>query len=206
MFVSHNMAAIKSLCPHSILLHNGTVSKTGYTGVVVNHYLNSNEKPMSVNVITDGMRTFSTGEAFFTSLAINNSENTSSDAIPFSSPIAINITIDSKKNINDLVLDLKIVSSEGIELSYSQSNFDQRPAYKTNEGSYLFRAVIENSFQPGNYYLTAGLHHSDGQTIDYLENILAFEILNIGTEDLDYTQNFKLGYFRPTTNWEFTAQ
>jgi lipopolysaccharide transport system ATP-binding protein len=206
LFVSHNMAAIKTLCPHSILLHNGTVSKTGNTGVVVNHYLNSNEKPMSVNVITDAMRSFSTGEAFFISLAINNSLNSSSDAIPFGSPIAIDIKIDSKKNIEDLILDMKIVSSEGIELSHSQSNFDKRPAYKTGEGHYSFRAIIDNSFQPGNYYLTAGLHHSDGKTIDYLENVLAFEILNVGFENNDYTQNWKHGYFRPTTSWEMTPQ
>ncbi len=206
LFVSHNMAAIKTLCPHSILLHNGTVSKMGKTAAVVNHYLNSNEKPMSVNVITEAMRTFSTGEAFFTSLAINSSENDNSDAIAFNTPIAVNITIDSKKNIDDFILDLKVVSAEGIELSHSQSNFDQRQAYKIGEGHTSFRAVMENNFQPGNYYLSAGIHHSDGATIDYLENVLAFEILNVGYDNNDYTQNWKHGYFRPATIWEMTPQ
>jgi len=39
LFVSHNMAAVKSLCKHGILLENGMVKETGDVDTVVGHYL-----------------------------------------------------------------------------------------------------------------------------------------------------------------------
>ena len=39
LFVSHNMAAVKSLCKHGILLENGMVKETGTADEVVAHYL-----------------------------------------------------------------------------------------------------------------------------------------------------------------------
>ena len=39
LFVSHNMASVKSLCHHGILLENGMVKDTGLIDPIVNHYL-----------------------------------------------------------------------------------------------------------------------------------------------------------------------
>jgi len=39
LFVSHNMAAVKSLCKHGVLLENGMVKETGLVDEVVAHYL-----------------------------------------------------------------------------------------------------------------------------------------------------------------------
>ena len=39
LFVSHNMAAVKSLCKKSVLLENGMVKETGDVDTVVGHYL-----------------------------------------------------------------------------------------------------------------------------------------------------------------------
>ncbi|MFZ6665211.1 ABC transporter ATP-binding protein [Peijinzhouia sedimentorum] len=39
LFVSHNMAAVKSLCSRSIFLENGTIGVTGKTNEVIDYYL-----------------------------------------------------------------------------------------------------------------------------------------------------------------------
>lgn len=39
LFVSHNMAAVTSLCPRSILLEQGMISKDGASSDVISHYL-----------------------------------------------------------------------------------------------------------------------------------------------------------------------
>ena len=39
LFVSHNMAAVKSLCKHGILLENGMIKETGMADEVIGHYL-----------------------------------------------------------------------------------------------------------------------------------------------------------------------
>lgn len=41
LFVSHNMEAVRQLCPKAILLKNGKIQKYGKTDEVINHYLNN---------------------------------------------------------------------------------------------------------------------------------------------------------------------
>ena len=43
LFVSHNMAAVRNLCHHGVLLENGRIKKTGEIYDVVDYYLGSNE-------------------------------------------------------------------------------------------------------------------------------------------------------------------
>lgn len=43
LFVSHNMAAVKNLCHHGLLLRNGTVEKWGGIEEVIESYLNQND-------------------------------------------------------------------------------------------------------------------------------------------------------------------
>ncbi len=42
LFVSHNMASIRSLCKHGILLENGSVKSIGEVGDIIDAYLSSN--------------------------------------------------------------------------------------------------------------------------------------------------------------------
>ena len=56
LFVSHNMAAVKSLCKHGILLENGVLKESGDVDTVVGHYLKGdnnveNHKKWDVPVI-----------------------------------------------------------------------------------------------------------------------------------------------------------
>lgn len=43
LFVSHNMASIRALCKHGILLENGCVKSTGEAGDIIDLYLKSND-------------------------------------------------------------------------------------------------------------------------------------------------------------------
>jgi len=44
LFVSHNMAAIASLCTSCVLLENGSISEVGLTSTVISNYLNRNHR------------------------------------------------------------------------------------------------------------------------------------------------------------------
>lgn len=43
LFVSHNMASIRSLCKHGVLLENGSVKSIGEAGDIIDEYLKSND-------------------------------------------------------------------------------------------------------------------------------------------------------------------
>ncbi len=46
LFVSHNMASIRSLCHHGVLLENGGVKHMGEVSEVVNYYISGNSKEL----------------------------------------------------------------------------------------------------------------------------------------------------------------
>ena len=203
LFVSHNMAAIKALCKDVLLLKNGKVGMHGKVSNVVDYYLNVDDKPYAIDVIEDSMHLYSTGEAYIRGLAIRSETGISINAVPFKSAINVEISVEVIKGINDLIADVKIVSIEGIELTQSQTNMNNLGVLNLSKGNYTFMVKIENQFQPGNYFLTVGLHHNnDGKTIDYLETIIGFEVLNFtNSEEGDYLQKWQFGYLRPNTEW-----
>jgi lipopolysaccharide transport system ATP-binding protein len=203
LFVSHNMASVKSLCQKGILMENGMIVKEGPVIHVVEHYLNSGEKPTELGVITDSMHLYASGKIFFRSMVIKSIHTDNLNAIPFDSPISIEFEVECLEPLNNMFFDIKIVSREGIELSISQSNWSEQNYTSFSKGNYRLKAELENQLQPGNYFITIGAHQSDGATMAYLENILGFEVLNISYEnDADYNQNWKHGYFRPRTKWQ----
>jgi lipopolysaccharide transport system ATP-binding protein len=202
LFVSHNMAAVKSLCREAILLQQGKMASQGKVIDIVDTYLHAGAKPAALQDIPDSLRFYSTGEAYFRSIAVLGLDGDTTQAIPFNSPISIDFAIEIIRDIPDLFFDMKVVSREGIELSLSQSSLDNMPLLDLAKGGYSFRAEIGNQFQPGHYYLTVGMHHGNGATIDYLETIIGFEVLNFSYSDgQDYNQSWNHGYFRPVTKW-----
>jgi hypothetical protein len=126
----------------------------------------------------------------------------SEHAIPFSAPIRIDLELETLETLRNLFLDIKVVSREGVELSLSQSNWLGKGYLELPLGRHRVTAEIENTFQPGQYYLTIGAHHSDGATLAYIENIVAFEVLDVSMgEGAGYEQHWRHGYFRPNTDW-----
>ena len=202
LLVSHNMASIKSLCQRGILLHNGLIEKEGFVLDIVDHYLNSGEKPTMLEAIPDDIHMYAYSILYFRSIIVKSIHTDNLNAIPFESPIAIEFEIEVNQLLQNFFFDIKLVSREGVELSISQSNWSSIKHVSLEKGKYRFNAEIENQLQPGFYYITLGAHLSNGATIAYLENIISFEVLYISYEsDFDYNQNWKHGYFRPTTKW-----
>jgi lipopolysaccharide transport system ATP-binding protein len=50
LFVTHNMASVKSLCTSAMLLHNGKINFTGQTNDVISKYLEENSVFTSINL------------------------------------------------------------------------------------------------------------------------------------------------------------
>jgi hypothetical protein len=64
---------------------------------------------------------------------------------------------------------------------------------------------LENKLQPGKYFMTLGAHLSDGLTLEYLENILELNVLNVGINNQNgLIYDFKLGYYRANCKWQIT--
>ena len=113
LFVSHNMAAVRSLCTRGILLNNGIVSYTGNINNTITEYLNKRETNDS-NKIIDYITELKSGIKIF-DIKINGSQHSTSTIKSNQKYIAISID-GSTDNEFDYDLMLTFKSKEGIPL------------------------------------------------------------------------------------------
>lgn len=202
LFVSHNMPSIKALCTRGIILKNGSVDFQGGIQSTIDKYFESTVTMEKMGVIPENFERYNTGEAKITKAAILNNKNEVTDEVFFKAPIKMRFEIKVEKEIPQAIIDVKIVTKEGIIISHSTNVFDGSKAYFLKPGIHNFEAQIDNPIQPGFYSLNCGIHHIEGKTIDYLENFYDFNVLKVASgTDQDYVFNWQQGYVQIPSQW-----
>ena len=202
LFVSHNMPSVKALCTRGVILKHGRVDFQGDIQPTIDKYFESTIKMEKLGIIPDKFERYNTGEAKITKAAILNNKDQPTDEVFFQAAFKMSIEIKVEKKIAEAVIDVKIVTKDGIILSHSINVFDGSKPYVLEVGMHQFETIINNPMQPGFYSLSCGVHHMDGRTIDYLENFYDFTILKIaeGTNE-DYKFNWQQGYIQIPSKW-----
>ena len=204
LFVSHNMAAIKSLCKRTIVLKNGKANFDGEVAEGIAEYLNSSNPGENIGLIEKHHRTINTGVVFFKEVEITNNEFSNGKSIYFNNDIEIKCTVEFLKSFENVLFDIRVISADGVELLHTM-NIYENDFINIKLGLVKISLILENRLQPGKYYITLGAHLSDGATLDYLENILEINVLNVGINNQKgLIYDFKLGYYRPNTKWKIT--
>jgi lipopolysaccharide transport system ATP-binding protein len=203
IFVSHNMVSIKSLCNKGVLLENGKVKFVGNTNETINNYFSSASKTKQKGVILNNFKRYNTGEIKIQKIQILNSNSEQIDDILFKNRIRIKIKLECFKTVNKTLLDIKIVSNDGIIITDSISSFQNQEFLNIDIGTHEFLVEIENYLQPGSYSLTVGAHYDNGISIDVLENIYDFNVLKISnSNDSDYKYGWVNGWINLDSKWK----
>lgn len=108
LFVSHNMAAVKSLCDQGILLENGRITSAGTTDHVVKHYFGTNRDAYNFrncNISFDGFTLLSAG--------IRNSEKNYDLEISRDKKIVLEFNFILEEEIEGLYFNIKLKDEEG---------------------------------------------------------------------------------------------
>lgn len=202
LFVSHNMAAVKSLCKRAIVMQHGTLAYDGTVSDGIAHYLSGLNSGENKGQIESYHRTHNTGKVFYRKISILNPEFENGNVIYFNEPIKISCELEFLEHYSNIMFDLRIISIEGIELAHSMNTYEDS-FYEVKSNSVNYEVEIENNFQPGKYFLTFGVHLSDGLTLDYLENVVELNVLNVSKNNkTGLIYDFKLGYVRPNAKWK----
>ena len=176
LFVSHNMAAVSSLCTRSILLSQGFVQSDGNTKDVTEEYIklgigatNSHRiRESTDNIYIDewringacenGMALTSAGEEFQVEIEVNNKE--------LSINVAMGIAVDDKF---------------GTRLFGCLSS-EHGKIFHLPIGRSTLRCHIQNTpLNVGQYALTVAIHsYPSGKVLDRLNNCHYFDVLDSG--------------------------
>ncbi len=202
LFVSHNMASIKSLCTRSILLSNGNIVFNGDVSESISKYLSLSNSGENNGTIESRHRTINTGNVFFRTIKVRNEEFENGNTIYFDHNIRIGCLLECRKNIDNVFFDARIISSEGIEILHTMNIYEGN-LINVKKGEIKFEIEIENKLQPGKYFMTFGVHESSGLSLDYIENVVELNVLNVAKNNgKGLSFDFKLGYYRPNTIWK----
>lgn len=203
LFVSHNMASMKSLCKKGILMDKGGISFQGTMNETVEYYLSSRTKSLSDGKIEKGNSAINTGQVNYTRAKLFDNSGKNIDTVLYLSPIQVEMEIDSKEAFRDVILDIRIVSSDGIEIAHTMNKYQTNLSPSLNQGISVYRCSIENMLQPGNYSMTLGIHLTNGKTLEYVENVCPFSVSRIGVGDKEnFHFDFPLTYVRFNSTWQ----
>jgi lipopolysaccharide transport system ATP-binding protein len=202
IFVSHNMVSIKSLCNKGLVLENGKVKYVGSTSDAINEYLSSATKTKSLGVIPRDFKRYNTGEIKIEKIEILNN-NKLTQEVYYRNPIKIIVTLECFKQIKKASLDVKVVTNDGVAITYSICKINESKVFSIEEGTNIFEAIIDNHLQPGNYSLTLGVHYGNGLSIDILENIYDFKVLSISQHNKeDHNEDWVHGWVALDSKWK----
>ena len=179
LFVSHNMAAVKSLCTRAIVLEHGSTVFEGETDEAVDFYLTTNKESINKEL---SLRDDRKGLGNFQVIDIKtmNGFGEESEIHLSGENIIFEIKIANKNKIavEDLRLDFGLNDSNDIRISwFSTSLFDQK--IKFEDAAYLTirMEIINVPLYAGSYTLTSNLIVNN-RNEDWVSNAVGFEIEN----------------------------
>lgn len=170
LFVSHNMAAVESLCRQCILLNNGNVKSFDTTANVLNTYFDIFDKEDKHEWNgKDG-----NGSAYLIKTYIKTDPK--SIRIISSANLEVGIELILTKEFEDLVIGFNVKSENGTNLLRANYN-DFIHDSKLKEGKYLIKFVIPSFFlATGKYFLNFDLGIPHTQRLSTDRSSLYFEI------------------------------
>jgi hypothetical protein len=104
--------------------------------------------------------------------------------------------------IDDGVVELGISSSDGTRLMTAHNVDQDGTPFALDAGSYEIHAWLGVAMLPGELQLTVGLHRLRGLTLDLVEGLLSFSVINTTLDgSFHYPWVVVRGAVRPQARW-----
>jgi lipopolysaccharide transport system ATP-binding protein len=212
VFVSHNMTAIRKLCPRTILMQGGRVVMDGPTDAVLARYLEASvdeEGNGSVSGTELEQRTrshiFGEHKQYFRvrEVALVDRSGVRRQAFRSDEEISVSVTYDVFERLSNLQVIVELTTEDGLVLLRSEVQDDAGSdhPYLSNPGTYAVRChFAPNSFGERRFYLTTHFICQDIQHV-VCERVLHFDVSFMGFND-NLSTHSRGGYFRPQLAWD----
>lgn len=173
LFVSHNMASMKALCNHGVLLEQGMVRCIGDMGDVISEYQRISMEKTALDILAREDR-FGTGKVKLQNIEILNADDEPIDSISVGSEFHIRVTMKNYAwQSTDIVQELCV----GINDEYGQRNFvmnnifiDKNITISPDITNYTF-VVKKCPLNIGNYSMAFFLSDKMHNVVDAITNV-----------------------------------
>ncbi len=196
LFVSHNLASVKSLCANAILLENGFVKSRGESDAVIRQYLGGDTTLLNYRNLNHKNHGFT-----LIDVGVSNSESGFDSHIVRDKEISFVINYDNQSFLSNLYFNFKIKDEEGkyILATTSRTHTD---LIATGKGSAIMK-IPAGFFNEGNYAIELMIisKNESGYTFLFQDSDLLHIQLNPEQRPIGNWMGKEVGYIRHTFEW-----
>jgi lipopolysaccharide transport system ATP-binding protein len=196
LFVSHNMAALKSLCNESIWLENGNIKGREETGEIIAKYLTVSTSVSHENIWNDPKDAPGNERVKWHRVCIRPSTRKNSLPINVNTSLVAEFECWNYSDNVNLNFSLHLFSIEGIKILNTFSSPQLFSSGLIKGTCY----IPPNFLNDQTYYINIMLVEGAARVLHELENALIFEINDVERE-VDWYGRWE-GLVRPNLNWE----
>ncbi|HTI50254.1 MAG TPA: ABC transporter ATP-binding protein [Planctomycetaceae bacterium] len=205
LFVSHNMAAVESLCHRACLLDRGRLVATGPVDEIIRRYLDSGCDLNGDIDLTQHPGRPAHHRPILTRMRIFDGSGALSPAVRIGGDIRFELDLHSIEPTRVRLLGIRVIDSRGLKLFTCRTKncgYDQFVV----QGRVTAGCTIKNlRLVPGRYNLHI-MVVSGHQTIDEIGAGLEFEVLPLATEASVNVPAAKAGVIVPEESWDIDTR
>lgn len=189
LIVSHDKAAIQSICDRAILLNEGNIAIEGKPEAVMDYYnamlAEKEGGAVQQNVTAEGkLQALSgTGEASVEEIVLVDEDGARIETLNVGQRIVLRITVRAMEDLSQLVLGYMIKDRLGQEVFGTNTFHLDRKVEQVAAGSKLiFEFAFSANLGEGTYSIATGLHESDthlSRNYEWRDLALIFNIVNL---------------------------
>jgi lipopolysaccharide transport system ATP-binding protein len=173
LFVSHNLAAVRSLCPRSLFLHGGEIASDGPSDEVITRYLadvERDELPEQRPRIAGDAAFVEGSEDFF----LHPKDQNAIISVLCGEPIVVEFDVESPKTLNDATAGVLVMSSTGEKIVAMSSKVQNIQTHESPSRFWRVRCDMGRlPLNAGTYF--AQIHFGNGM-VDVARFSGAFKI------------------------------
>ncbi|MDD5449886.1 MAG: ABC transporter ATP-binding protein [Candidatus Omnitrophica bacterium] len=211
LFVSHNMAAVASLCKRAILIEHGRLLMDVDTQKAVSTYLDRNTSEGAA-ITSKGLKGRVEGvikkdnpTIQFKEVAVLDQNGNPRNSFSSEEPICLSVAYECLTQVSDLQVIIHVVNAENELILATQNQDSENHAVfsKVEPGIYNSRCTIPpNLFGQKRFYATIHLRHAAIEHL-ILDRILFFDVTFSGYNDVvSLHRTMANTYIRPKLRWE----
>lgn len=177
LFVSHNMAAVQSLCNKSLLMQHGTILQYDNTPTVIKTYLNSGIKEGEnlIAELADAQRSAGKFKAIKKAW-IENSKGEIVSRIMMGDALTIKFEFEFPIPIQNVLVGFGIENDMGTRVTSLNNEISGDGACAELQKGTASLTFPNPNFIEGNYYISLSIVSNQNEWIDFIEQALQFTV------------------------------
>jgi len=201
LFVSHNMGAVKQLCPNSILLDQGSIIKMGPTSEVIDYYLDSGSESERLLTWKEGESPRSQ-EIILHKIQVTDNDERLDSILSTGNPMQISIDYTLLANIKNLRISATIHNTDGVDIFSTSDYLFQANNSIREKGEYISCCHIPaNLMTIGSYVVSINIEIPMERAL-LMEHKVSFQISELSHNQLGRTIASKPhGVVHPKLDW-----